>query len=305
VPTCNVLWGTAAGAFTSTPADQAVRTWEQKTGRTASIFHTYHRGDELFPTTAEMAMARNPASPRLLMLNWKVGYGTSWAKVAAGEQDARIDREAAYLKSHFTEKFFMVIHHEPENDVRPTPGSGMTATDYAAMFRHTVLRLRADGVTNAIFVVAYMSYETWFNSSWWTQLYPGDDVVDWIGVDSYLNGNPTGFHYGRFGDLMDRTNAPATFPGIYKWATTNHPGKPFMLAEWAVYEYTADLTQKAKVFTTVQPDMAKYPALKAMVYFDSPKTQNNTDTRMDSSAQSLAEFRKIAADPRFNVSVKQ
>jgi hypothetical protein len=78
-----------------------------------------------------------------------------------------------------------------------------------------------------------------------------------------------------------------------------------MLAEWAIYEYTADVTQKAKVFTTVLPDMAKYPALKAMVYFDSPKTQNGTDTRMDSSAQSLTEFRKIAADPRFDVSVRQ
>ncbi len=49
--------------------------------------------------------------------------------------------------------------------------------------------------------------------------------------------------------------------------------------------------------------MTKYPALKALVYFDTPKAQNGADIRIDSSAQSLAEFQKIATDPRFNVQI--
>jgi hypothetical protein len=304
VPTCNILWGAAAGGFTSTPRDQALKDWEAKTGRTASVYHTYHVGDELFPTAAEIAMTTDVAAPRLLLTNWKVAAGTTWARVAAGAQDKRIDTEAAYLKAHYTGKFFLVIHHEPENDVNPTAGSGMTAKDYAAMFRHTVQRLRADGVTNAVTVLAYMSYEKWFNSSWWGDLYPGDDVVDWIGVDAYLTAGPSSFHNAGFSDLMDRTTSSA-FPGFYAWATTKHASKPVMLAEWGVYENTAgDLTVKPAHLNTVLPDLAKYPALKAMVYFDAPKTQSGGDLRVDSSAASLASFRKIASDPRFVVRVR-
>ncbi len=180
----------------------------------------------------------------------------------------------------------------------------MTAKDYAAMYRHTVQRLRADGVTNVVFVLAYMSYEKWFNASWWGDLYPGDDVVDWIGVDAYLTAGPTAFHNGSFSDLMDRTTSSA-FPGFYGWATTKHPGKPVMLAEWGVYENTAgDLTVKPAHFNTVLPDLSKYPALKAMLYFDAPSTQSGGDLRIDSSPAALTAFQKIAADPRFNVRVR-
>jgi len=304
VPSCNILWGAAAGGFTATPRDQALKDWEAKTGRTASIFHTYHVGDELFPTADEIAMASDPTRPRLLFTNWKVAAGTTWAAVAAGKQDARIDRLAAYLKANYTGKFFMAVHHEPENDVNPTAGSGMTAKDYANMYRHTVQRLRADGATNVVFVMAYMSYEKWFNQSWWGDLYPGDDVIDWVGVDAYLTAGPTAFHNGPFSDLMDRTTS-TSFPGFYSWATTKHPTKPVMLAEWGVYENTAgDLTVKPAHFNTVLPDLAKYPALKAMLYFDAPSVQSGLDSRVDSSPAALAAFRKIAADPRFNVRVR-
>jgi beta-mannanase len=302
VPTCGLLWGAAAGGFTAVPRDTAEKTWEQASGRTAGVYHTYHRGDELIPTTAEIAMAHNQAQPRTLFLNWKVDYGTTFAAVARGAANARIDREAAYLKANFHDKFFITFHHEPENDVNAAKGSGMTAADFAAMFRHTVLRLRADGVTNMVTVVVYMSYEKWFNAPWWADLYPGNDVVDWIGLDAYLTAQPGGFHYGTFSDLMDRTTDPKKFPGFYQWTTRTHPDKPFMLAEWGVYENTADLTQKPKVFASVLPQLARYPALKGMLYFDSPKIQNGGDLRIDSSPAALAQFRKIATDPRFKVS---
>ena len=60
VPTCGVLWGAEAGGFLNTPRDAEVKSFEDKTGRTATLFHTYHQGDELFPNAAEIAMARDP-----------------------------------------------------------------------------------------------------------------------------------------------------------------------------------------------------------------------------------------------------
>src|ERR1700754_5219215 len=95
VPSCNVLWGAAAGGFTKLPRDQELRTWERLSGRTSTIFHTYHKGDEKFPTAAEIAMTQDPAHPRVLLLNWRVEYGSTWANVAAGRLDKRIDAFAA------------------------------------------------------------------------------------------------------------------------------------------------------------------------------------------------------------------
>jgi hypothetical protein len=298
VPDCGLLWGAAAGGFSSTPREEALRQWEATSGAPTTIFHTYHSGDQLFPTAAEISMAHQAGHPRILLLNWKVAAGSTWAKVAAGAEDARIDREAAYLRRTFTDRFFLVLHHEPESGVNPDPSKGMTAPDFAAMFRHTVLRLRADGVRNAITVVVYMNNEKFENASWWPRLYPGNDVVEWIGVDSYLNAGPGPFHTGGFASMMDRTTKPATFPGFYRWATTNHPGKPLMLAEWGVYGSAA---KKPAVFATVLPELHDFPALKAMVYFDTVKDQDGRNIAINTSPASTAAFRTIAASPLFKV----
>src|SRR5690348_12658142 len=166
VPSCGVLWGAAAGGFTDAPRDQALRDWEKLSGRTSTIFHTYHKGDEIFPTKSEIAMTSEAANPRVLLTNWKIAYGSTWAKVAQGQQDKRIDAFAARAKA-YGKKFFLVLNHEPENDVVAKAGSGMEAKDFAAMYRHTIERLRKQGVTNVVNVMAYMGNERWMAQSWW------------------------------------------------------------------------------------------------------------------------------------------
>ena len=302
VPGCGVLWGVAPGQFTGIPGMAALHRWEADSGRSATIYHAYHRGDEHFPTAAEIAIADEPAHHRLLLMNWKVDWGTTWHNVAAGGEDGRIDSEAAYLKAHFTEKFLLAIHHEPENDVIESASSGMTASDYAAMFRHTVLRLRQDGVNNAVFVLAYMGYEQWCLQPWFGDLWPGSDVVDWIGYDPYETARPGAYAYGDFAKLVNGTHQPSRWPGFYTWATTTHPGKPLMLAEWGIFEYTSDPTRKAWIDSTVTTELPRFPDLKALVYFDSPNAPKG-DTRINSSPLALASFRRLAAMPAFNVTV--
>jgi beta-mannanase/outer membrane biosynthesis protein TonB len=302
VPSCGVLWGAAAGGFTDAPRDTALKDWEQLTGRTATIFHAYHKGDEKFPTKAEIAMTQDAAHPRALLLNWKVAYGSTWAKVAAGDKDARIDAWAAYVKANYgTQKFFLALHHEPENDVDTAAGSGMTAKDFAAMYRHVVLRLRADGVTNVVNVLAYMGNEKWMATSWWKDLYPGDDVVDWVGLDSYVSVEPGYYHYGAFGDLLDRQPTGGG-PGFYAWSVANHPTKPIMVAEWGMYHRVAYPTSKAAAYATVLPELAKHPKVKAIVYFDTASDdEGDRNIAVNSTADSLTAFRTVAANPLFNV----
>ncbi|WP_240670344.1 DUF7594 domain-containing protein [Actinoplanes solisilvae] len=300
VPTCGVLWGAAAGGFTTVPRDQALRDWEKLSGRTSTIFHTYHRGDEVFPTKSEITMTSEAANPRVLLTNWKIAYGSTWAKVAKGEQNKRIDVFAARAKA-YGKKFFLVLNHEPENDVVARAGSGFEAKDFAAMYRHTILRLRAQGVTNVVNVMAYMGNEKWMAQSWWKDLYPGDDVVDWMGLDSYVSAEPGYYHYGKFNDLLDRAPTGGGM-NFYDWSTTKHAAKPIMVAEWGAYHRVGRTTDKSPVFNSVLPELAKRPAIKAIVYFDTAKDdEGDRDISINSTPTALAAFKKLAAAPIFKV----
>jgi hypothetical protein len=301
VPSCGVLWGAAAGGFTKAPRDQANKDWERLSGRTATIFHTYHKGDEVFPTKAEIAMTNDPANPRVLLLNWKVAYGSNWARVAAGQQDKRIDTFATRAKA-YGKKFFLVLNHEPENDVVARAGSGMQARDFAAMYRYTILRLRAEGVANMINVVGYMGNEKWMAQSWWNDLYPGDDVVDWMGLDSYVSAVKNSYHYGTFADLLDR-KAP-NGPAFYDWAVADHGSKPLMIAEWGAYNRVGHPADKSDQFNSVLPELAGRPQIKAIVYFDTAHDNSgDRDISINNTPGNLAAFQRLAASPLFNVKI--
>jgi beta-mannanase len=266
------------------------------------VMHVYHTDSQLFPTSDEVAMAREPGRNRVLFINWKPSTSKSWKAVGAGDAtvDAQIDKLSAYIEKTFPQRFFLSIYHEPENDVNPTAGSGWTAADYRAMYRHVALRLRANGTDNAILTMVYMGFAKWGAQSWFNDLYPGDDVVDWLGYDPYASVDSES---SDFAVMVNKTlGMYAGWPGFYSWAQQRVPGKPMVLAEWGVAESATNRDGKADFFRGVVADAKSFPRLKAMVYFDSAVAHNG-DTRITSSALSLAGFKDMAADPYFRQAV--
>jgi hypothetical protein len=298
-----VLWGVAPGAHTDQSRDQALAQFESDTGRTQAIYHAYHRGTEIFPTAQEISIARDPAKPRLLFLNWKP-TGASWAQIARGDEatDNYLDRLAEHIRDTFTEPFFFTVHHEPENDVKPASGSGYTATDFRNMYRYVINRLRAQGVSNMVSVMVHMAYIPWLTQSWWEQLYPGDDVVDWLAWDVYAHSDPGQYGYGDFAELMNRksSSAPA-WQGFYNYAAAKHPDKPFMLGEWGVWYSSREPGHMADFFDSVAKQISMFPRLKAMVYFDTPSDQSGKDSRVTRTSAGLAAYRRLGLDPTFQV----
>ncbi|WP_370021391.1 glycoside hydrolase family 26 protein [Planotetraspora sp. GP83] len=289
IPTCGVWWGIAPDVFSGRRPLRAVEMAERRMGRRADIVHVYHRNGELFPTPEEREIAKGP---RLLLVNWKPAMDHTWAEVAHGAIDHRIDTLADYITRTFPGRFFLTIHHEPENDVRQ--GAGNSAADYAAMYRHIVTRLRERGVRNAVTVMTYMGAPNWADKPWFEKLYPGDDVVDWVGLDPYADDRVS-----DFAGLVNKTRPDhPQWPGFYRWMQSRFPAKPIMIAEWGAFERSGMPRFKRDFYTSVGRQIDEYPQIKALVYFDSPLAPRG-DTRFDTTPGATRAFIQLGRERRF------
>jgi hypothetical protein len=64
------------------------------------------------------------------------------------------------------------------------------------------------------------------------------------------------------------------------------------------------VVDKSPAFNSVVPQLANRPAIKAIVYFDTKQDdEGDRDISIDSTASSLAAFRKLAANPLFTVAL--
>jgi hypothetical protein len=296
VPKCGVLFGAYVKPQGSQSSEQAFTSLQHRTGSHLRVLHFYHGGTQLFPSRWEMSQSRHG---HRLLLNWKPETGHTWAQVASGASDSYIKREAAYLRQNYSrKKFFLVIHHEPEEEVRDSSGSGYTASDYAAMFRHVENVLKANGVRNAVYVMCYMGAEVHTVKSWYSDLWPGNAYVDWIAFDRY-SAPPMTPASGNFKTLVNRHYGHGSFHGAYRWARSNYPHKPVMLAEWGASESASDPGWKARMFGTVTPNLRSMPNLKLISYFDSPGDKGQ-DKSVDTSAASMRAWQRLAAKPIFH-----
>jgi Glycosyl hydrolase family 26 len=276
VPSCGALMGSTApdvgnvvGSFTSL---------EKQVGRGLDIVHVYHAATDDWPTADEVVLATDgdygkpahadgsPNVARWLYANWKPENGKTWRQVANGASDQLIDTLACRLAQRLHGlPLFLTIHHEGENEVQGA-GSGYSTSDYVAMFRHVVQRLRADGVQNLVSVWNVIGTAKWGDLGYYTSMYPGDDVVDWIGYDVQS------YDTSRLPTYANRTGTGgSTWPGFYTFATRAYPSKPLMLAEFSVQSGNGDDQARANSLRSLGSDAANsFPAIKALVYFDAP-----------------------------------
>jgi hypothetical protein len=294
VPTCGAWLGASTPSLDG-KYDYTVGLgeYEAVAQHTPAILHYYKRGAMTFPRADEIAAAERPGQPRSnLFYNWKPSTTLTWAQVAGGGADAAIDQVAAGLKA-YPHPVFLTIFHEPENDEKAV-GSGMTAVDYVAMYRHVVEHLRTSGVTNAVFVMNYMGFSRW--ASRVDAFYPGNDVVDWIAYDPYGFAAET--------SIAKLLNSPSgAWPGFYDWATTKAPGKPLMLAEWG-FDVPSQPNAAAILDAAVPVLQAQFPQIKAFVYWNDfvPGFQVRIDQQSAEGVAYGQAYARFAADPYFDTS---
>jgi beta-mannanase len=152
-------------------------------------------------------------------------------------------------------------------------------------------------------VLVHMAYVPHATKSWFNQMYPGDDVVDWIGLDVYAYSTP-GYGHGDFAEVLNRKlGGKRAWPGFYNWAVREHPHKPVMIAEWGVWSWKRNTKYKADFYRDLGSELRRFPRIKAMVQFETPHNQKGQDSSVDSTPDALQAYRHLGHLPMFQVAV--
>lgn len=235
---------------------------EQRIGRKVDIVHSYHPPGSKPLDSYEKYFLDRPDT--ILLINWKPTETWREADGRNSTVNANIDATATALKAIAPKKVMLALFHEPEDNVsggvscvNPPGGSG-TPAEYRAMWQNVRDRFDAKGVNNVVWVWNVMGYSGWFCML--KDLYPGDDLVDWIMWDPYIRGANDNFDLSisSFYDWMEE----------HSDATHQFTKKAWGLAEWGTWDSTQPQAYKAFDDAKLAVENNWFPRLKALVIFD-------------------------------------
>jgi beta-mannanase len=264
----------AAGSWSAADERAAVLQLEAKLGRGLAIDHTYVPWGQ--PPSAWVGRAAwDLSSGRVPLVTF--GAGGDTREVAAGLHDHYLRSVADSLRSLGKPIF---LRYAPAPDVAAEQRWVHSGADYVAAWRHVHQVLAGVPVawvwsaTASAFAGARGGVE---------QYWPGDAYVDWIGADGY---NWRGCQPASWQELG------SIFRAFYAWGAAR--GKPLMISATASTENPADPMGKARWFdNAVRTLQTAMPRVQAFVYHNSARC----DWRVESTASSLAGFRRLANDP--------
>lgn len=158
---------------------------------------------------------------------------------------------------------------------------------YIKAYRHIVDIFRREGAYNAFFIWCPMNY-SYPNEPWndYTKAYPGDDYVDWIGIDGYNWGTVQAWSQWQSFEILFREPV--------RILSRKYPTKPIMIAEFASSTEGGDKVKWVEEIpyylkTTLKP-------VKCINWFDIKK---EADWRIKSPPEAVPAFKKMVKDQIF------
>jgi hypothetical protein len=158
------------------------------------------------------------------------------------------------------------------------------AAAYIAAWRHVHDIFVDQGAVNVVWVWCVNQSDV-PGAAWnhWTNYYPGDSYVDWVGIDAYNWGNINGgwrsmstlLGASAYEDYADR--------------------KPIMIAETASGEGGGDKAQW--IYEAGTDIKTSFPSVQAVVWFDAAGTNENW--AIDSSTAAFTAYRSVGEDAYF------
>lgn len=224
------------------------------------IVHSYATSSSTFSTRIN-----STPSGSIPLINFKplnAMGGTAYADINAGRADAAIDAAAQAAKL-YGRPLLVGPLHEPENDDEV----GTHDAAYAKAFRRIAERMKAIA-PNVEIVWNMMGFSNW--NKRYDTLYPGSDVVDWIGQDPYSHASAR----DTWGEVVNSPLPAANWTGFYDWAKKH--GKPHILCEYGVdFDVADDVAPQLFSAAQLETLIRDYPLVKALVYWDQTKGESN------------------------------
>jgi beta-mannanase len=207
--------------------------------------------------------------------------------IIAGDHDEHV-RQWAREAAAWGKPFYLRFAHEMNGDWYPwSPGvnGNGNAREYVAAWRRVHDIFEQEGATNVRWV--WNPELTFPDRPSYASLYPGDEYVDWVAIDTY-----------NWGTSRPEWSSWQTFPEIFETSYREMgalTGKPLMVGEMASAESGGDKAAWIRrTFLTNLP--SRYPRVRAVIWFHSAK---ETDWRVNSSEDSLRAYQVVAAAPLY------
>lgn len=201
--------------------------------------------------------------------------------IAQGKCDAFLHKAGKNL-SKVNQPFFLLFAWEMNNkDLEwSIPYSGGTPSDFVAAWRHIHTIFKEEHANNVVWVfcpnvpdVSDLSYQS---------LYPGDNFVDWVGLD--------GYNWGTTQSWSQWASFSGVFTSSYNTITKIAPTKPVMIAEVNTTDQGGDKAAwYTQTFTQEIPN--NFPKIDAVVIFNEDKSkEESVNWKVDVTSQTLAAF---------------
>lgn len=217
--------------------------------------------------------------------DWDSREGISFDDILAGKWDSYLAKWAKAARKCKT-PVYLRWGHEFNGDWYPwcLGINGVTPHKYAQTFRYIVDYFRKKKARNVKWIWCPDAQREISAGA-----YPGDDYVDWLGLDVYNFGENG--HEGSRWISFDR----AIYASYY-FLRKHFPSKPIMICEMGSAENGGDKGQWIEKFD--RSLRFAFPGIVSFVWFNISK---EADWRIDSSGASLEAFRKMMQRPYFKV----
>ena len=307
VPNCpdQALFGAAANDVNNPMSfDASMRDAEQRYGRDFPVWHSYHpAGADHLPMSpvgqtgaAEVAHAEAGGIP---LVSWKPVEDWSTATGNDAGVNAMIQQAGRNVRAVAPHPVMLTIYHEPQDNVgggtdcpiKPGNPAGNTPATYRAMWANVERQFAAVGATNVVWVMNYMSYDKW--DCLLDELWPGDNLVDWVGFDAYQGRGSWDDTVGRYYRLLNDHARPGH----------DYAGKPYILMEFGSNNPDQPPSWTCQIYADAKAalDAGDYPNLRGYLIWDSHANgaNNRTDQTADGTPDpdEQAAFNAFANDP--------
>lgn len=290
-----ILWGAWAG---SAPLDPATLSqFEQRAGKRPSIIHWgqpwWHNNSYVpFSTSDFEAVRQRGAIPLVDWGSWDYSAGIDQpqfrlADIARGAHDAYLIQWAQAARAWGHPLF---VRFDPEMNGWWLPWSeqvnGNQAGDFARAWRHVVDVFRAQGASNVNWV--WCPNVVGANSTPLSGLYPGNDYVEWTGMDGYNWGTDEGNQWQSFSDVFSGSAYNGDH-NTYQEVLDLAPDKPMMIAEIGTSRNGGDPGAWVRdALNTQLPN--NFPQVKALVWFNWDAADPVLSWPIESSPSTQAAF---------------